>query len=222
MPKIGVLPHQLADVLVDVAERRRIAGAVGEENAVGLHARARPPADVLGGHHVHLEAFLPQAAEDVALHAEIVGDDAVPHRRELLEDLAVLVGHHARAVAFHDRPAAARASSSGSQSNGRGGRDFLHEIRCRPSAAPACARATACSRVISSVVRQPCIAPRDAQVLGERAGVDALDAGDAPLLQVVIERALASASCSRSGSAPRSRSRARAARSLSSSRSFTP
>ena len=96
MPKIGFLPMQLAEFLVDVAERGRIAGAVGEEDAVRVFR------EHLGGggggvDHLDLEAGLAQAAQDVELDAEIVGDDPVADRRKLLVGARVAgehVGQH--------------------------------------------------------------------------------------------------------------------------------
>ena len=56
------------------AGRRRVAGAVGQEHAVGLHRQ-----DLVGGggggHDGDLAAGLGQQAQDVALHAVIDGDD---------------------------------------------------------------------------------------------------------------------------------------------------
>ena len=48
-------PDQLAELGVDVGERRGIAGAVGEENAVGV-LRQHLGGGGGGGHHLHLEA----------------------------------------------------------------------------------------------------------------------------------------------------------------------
>ena len=73
----GFARQQDADLAVDVVEGGGIAGAVGEENAVGLQGE-----HVLGGgagiDDRDLEAGLAQAAQDVVLHAEIIGDDVVP------------------------------------------------------------------------------------------------------------------------------------------------
>ena len=65
---------------MDVAECGRIAGAVGEKDAVGIFG------ENLGGtgggvHHFDFEARLAQAAQDVELDAEVVGNDAVLDRR---------------------------------------------------------------------------------------------------------------------------------------------
>ena len=43
MPNTGTLPTHLAHRVDDVAERRRVAGAVGEEDGVGRRGRAAPP-----------------------------------------------------------------------------------------------------------------------------------------------------------------------------------
>ena len=59
------------------AGRRGVAGAVGQEHAVGLVAQ-----DVVGRgvrrHHRHPAAGGDKAAEDVALGAVVDGDDVVP------------------------------------------------------------------------------------------------------------------------------------------------
>ena len=63
-------PDELADGADGVAERLRIAGAVGQEDAVRLvrqHLFRRRGA----GHHRHLAADLHQAARDVPFHAVV-------------------------------------------------------------------------------------------------------------------------------------------------------
>src|SRR5215213_5553782 len=76
-PENRLVRHELAQLLMDVSERGRIAGAVAEEHTFRLlreHFRGARGA----GYHVHGKAFLPQAAQDVALHPEIIGHDPVP------------------------------------------------------------------------------------------------------------------------------------------------
>ena len=66
MPKRGLLADQLADGVDDVAERGRVAGAVGEEDEVGVlgeHLRGAGRA----GQQRHLAAALAQLADDVEL-----------------------------------------------------------------------------------------------------------------------------------------------------------
>ena len=95
MPKVGMpLSMQLARRGDRVVAGLRVAGAVGEEDAVG------PQRQHLGGrrlrrHHRDAAAALGQHAQDVALDAEVVGDD-VELRRGL------------RAVAAAERPVGLR------------------------------------------------------------------------------------------------------------------
>ena len=80
-----LLADQVADGVDGVVQGGRVAGAVGQEDAVGVvrqHLLGRRRA----GHDRHLAADLHQAAQDVPLHAEIEGDDVV---RRLAEPGAV-------------------------------------------------------------------------------------------------------------------------------------
>ena len=74
MPKIGFLPISLRMLATCGCERFGIAGAVGEEDAVGLEGE-----HVLGGcergDHGDAAAGVHEAAQDVVLDAEVVGDD---------------------------------------------------------------------------------------------------------------------------------------------------
>ncbi len=74
MPKTGVLPIRLPNVLDLRCERFGVAGAVREEDAVGLEGE-----HIFGGsergHHRHVAAGVDEAAKDVVLDAEVVGDD---------------------------------------------------------------------------------------------------------------------------------------------------
>ena len=76
MPKIGFLPMSLRMLPTCGDERLRIAGAVREEDAVGLERE-----HVFGGgergHDGDAAADLHQAAQDVVLDAEIVGHHVV-------------------------------------------------------------------------------------------------------------------------------------------------
>ena len=90
------LIDQLTDLLVDVVEGGRVAGAVGEKDPVGVDGQ-----QLAGGRgrreHVDLAAPLGEAAQDPALDAEVVGADRellVVDRRtggaaELAKDLGV-------------------------------------------------------------------------------------------------------------------------------------
>ncbi len=66
----------LADGGDGVIAGLRIAGAVGQEHAIGLHGKHLGGGG-LGGHHGDLAAAIHQHAQDVALHAEIVGQHLV-------------------------------------------------------------------------------------------------------------------------------------------------
>ena len=72
---------ELAEFAVDIAERGRIAGAVGEEDAVGIFGEDFGGAGC-GVHHLDFEARLAQAAQDVEFDAKIVCDDAMFDRRK--------------------------------------------------------------------------------------------------------------------------------------------
>src|SRR5262249_19766571 len=70
------LAEEPGDRLAGTRDRVRIAGPVGEEDAIGPErqdlARGRRR-----GHDAHLAAGADQAPEDVPLDAEVVGDDPV-------------------------------------------------------------------------------------------------------------------------------------------------
>ena len=75
MPKVGIFARdELADRGDRVVARLRIAGAVGQEHAVGLQ-REHVGRGGLRRHHGHVAAALGQHAQDVVLDAEVVGDD---------------------------------------------------------------------------------------------------------------------------------------------------
>lgn len=80
----GLFADELTDLLVDVLECRRISGAIGEKNTIRI-----PGEDLLrrggGGDDIDAEARLAQGAQDVALDAEIVGDDVTRRWRELMK-----------------------------------------------------------------------------------------------------------------------------------------
>ena len=76
MPKMGFLPMSLRMLATCGDERFGVAGAVGEEDAVGLE-RQTSSAEVSDGHHGDAAAGVHEAAEDVVLDAVIVGDHVV-------------------------------------------------------------------------------------------------------------------------------------------------
>ena len=75
-----LLPDQFPDLPRLIDQRLGIAGTVGEEDAVGLSARARPRRDVAAGTTVTRQPDWHQAPEDVALDSVIIGDHVVPGR----------------------------------------------------------------------------------------------------------------------------------------------
>src|SRR5271166_2735133 len=91
----GDLAHHAADVLLCVGHRLGIAGAVGEEDTVGLHGQ-----HIFGaggcGNDGHATRFANQAAKDVLLDAVVVGHHAVLGCAIFhAHDLGRLVGAHA-------------------------------------------------------------------------------------------------------------------------------
>ena len=91
--------EELADRLDRVVAGLRIAGAVGEEHAVGLQ-RQHLVGRRLRRHHGHAAAVVGEQAQDVALDAEVVGD-------------------HVQALARAGAAGPARAPSSCPRSTGR-------------------------------------------------------------------------------------------------------
>ena len=73
--------EDLADRLDRVVAGLRVAGAVGQEDAVGLQ-RQRLARRRLRRHHGDAAAALGQHAQDVALDAVVVGDDVEARRVE--------------------------------------------------------------------------------------------------------------------------------------------
>src|SRR5579872_617833 len=75
-PEYGHAAEQFADIVHGVSDRFGIAGAVGEENAVGLHGQY-----VFGGsarrNDVHIAIRVDQQPKNILFYAEIVGDDAM-------------------------------------------------------------------------------------------------------------------------------------------------
>src|SRR5262245_40788949 len=63
---------QITHRVHSVAKRRRVAGAVREKNSSGLMLQ-RLGCRRSGGHNLHAEPVLPQPAQDVVFHPEIVG-----------------------------------------------------------------------------------------------------------------------------------------------------
>ena len=73
---MGVLADEVADILDLGVERFGVAGAVGEEDAVGLERE-----NIFGGgerrDHGDAAAGVDEAAQDVVLDAEIISDDVI-------------------------------------------------------------------------------------------------------------------------------------------------
>ena len=73
--------HQVAHCLHGVAQCRRVARAIGEENARRFVLQRL----CSGGrrrHHLNLEPVLPEPAQNVVFHSVIVGDDGNVSRRQ--------------------------------------------------------------------------------------------------------------------------------------------
>ena len=87
----GFFADELAKFAVDVVECGRVAGAVGEEDAVGIFGEHFGGAGG-GVHHFDFEARLAQTAQDVEFDTEVVGDDAVFHRRQFLVGAGLIGG----------------------------------------------------------------------------------------------------------------------------------
>ena len=98
--KDRLLAEQLLQRGVEVADRRWIAGAVGEEDAVGVERE-----DLLGSRgrrkHGDLAAGLGEPAQDVVLDARVHGHDAVRrrHRQDAGVDRQLAAGRHLEAPA---------------------------------------------------------------------------------------------------------------------------
>ena len=171
MPKIGFLPSRSLHGVDGVADGCRVAGAVREEDAVGLVAQ-----DLLGrrgaGHDRDLAADLRQAAEDVPLHAEVEGDDVLR------------------------RPAAPAARARRTAPKPSVPVERLRPARPRCTRSRPTMPGQACAFVHQRGVvevggREDAVhRPADAQPADQGPGVDALDADDVAGLQVVVEVAV--------------------------------
>ena len=161
----GHLADELGGRLGGLGQLARVAGAVGEEDALGVHGQ-----DLVGrgvpGHHAHVEAHTNEAAQDAALLAAVEGDHLVRAARVVEVDLGRdLVG--------------LRAGDLGHPvglGDGGGGLHARHEAR----------------RVEVLGGDGAAHRARLAHAQGELAGVDALDGHDAVLDEEVGQGALAS------------------------------
>ncbi len=78
MPNVGTLRlDEFARRRDRVVARLRVARAVGQENAIGIECE-HLGGGRLRGDHRDRAAAVDEHAQDVALHAEIVGDNAIP------------------------------------------------------------------------------------------------------------------------------------------------
>ena len=77
---MGFLPSEAADGLDRVVDRGGIAGAVREEDAVGLEREDVLRREVDAGHDREPAPRVDEAAQDVALDAEVEDDDVVLRR----------------------------------------------------------------------------------------------------------------------------------------------
>jgi len=171
----GFTAEELADLVVDVVEGGWVAGAVGEEDAVGVEGE-----DIGGGgagvDDLDGEAFLAETAEDVEFDAEVEGDDFVLGGDEDRVWAALAVGEDPFAAEgvigvprvvggggdLADEVAAGHGWAGGGASGGFGGiEDFGAEEGAHGTAG--------------------------AEVAGEPAGIDAFDAEEVPFFEVVVE-----------------------------------
>ena len=74
MPNTGTSPSSPRDGVDGVGDRGRVAGAVGQEDAVGLAGQRRRPPGVDAG-TTSTVAEPAEVAQDRALDAEVVGHD---------------------------------------------------------------------------------------------------------------------------------------------------
>jgi hypothetical protein len=119
------LVDQLARGLHGIRERLGVAGAVREEDALGLQGEAIRRRGV-GGHDGDVAAQGGEHPQDVLLHAEVVGDDTVGRALTDLrgaEAIGLATGHLARQVQPHHRARGARPSDQGFAVLGQGGDD---------------------------------------------------------------------------------------------------
>ena len=174
MPKIGFLPNRPRIVSLGVVERLGIAGAVGEEHAVGLvgeHLVGRGRA----GQDRHAAAHVEQVPGDVPLHAVVQRHDV---RR---------VGRPARMTS--SRAAAPNGSAARSTRSALSGITSRTRSRpTRPGLALALATRLASSR---SIGREHALhRPVDAKPADQRPGVDAFEADDVRACEIVVQIAV--------------------------------
>src|SRR5437660_12285277 len=80
-PEDGFLAHQIAQGLVRVRKRCRIAWAVGEKNSVGIKTE-HFVCGCCRRHNGHFETFLAQQTQNIFLHSIVVGGDAKSNRSQ--------------------------------------------------------------------------------------------------------------------------------------------
>ena len=122
---------QLARVVDRVVEHGRIARAIAEEHAVGLRREQRGRR-CLRRIHAHVAAVRREPAQDVPLHAEVVGGDAQPARRLSLagkQELVVLAARTKSNGASHVTPFTRSAPSI----CGNAARALDERVRVRPA-----------------------------------------------------------------------------------------
>ena len=166
MPNSGSLDRdELARRLDGVVDRRRIAGAVRQEDAVGLQ-REHLGAGVVAGTTVTRQPTSRSRRRMFALDAEVVGDDVVA------------LGRRSAALARRGGPPAGLVPLVAARGRSpRGTRSRPSSDGClRARARPAPRRRSSTARVMSAALRAAV-----ADAARERARVDARDARDAVL-----------------------------------------
>ncbi len=170
----GQLADELADLRVDVRQGGGVARSVGEEEAVGLEGEHFLRRGVRA-HDGDVEAGAAQAAQDVALDAEVVGDDAVLHGRQFGVEGEVADG------LVRQFPVAGFAFPVVVLRRG----DFRDEVAAAHGGGGAGALDGFALRQLGG--EAGALGAVGAQQAGELAGVDAFDAGDAVAGEPVAE-----------------------------------
>jgi hypothetical protein len=176
--KNGLHSNQLLHLLVDVVECGGIAGAVGEKDAIRIlceHVCGTGG----GGNYIDTEARLAQAAQDVSLHAEVIGYNVMPGWRKVVK------GTSGAAFTILGRAGDIPLTTFSAlriPDVGFAGCDLLHEV--------AALHWSAAGSELHSLVRAQHLAGDDgshgaagSEMLRQCACINTLNAGDVPFLE---------------------------------------
>ena len=173
--------HERLHLAHDVVERGGVAGAVAQEDAGGLVLERVGGAGGCGD-DLHFETGLPQVARDVVFHPEVERDDGNVRRRERLAEVARV---HLRSAPHHIELCAllvVRVPREGGLV-----RDFLDVVHADEDELFRALHRLGLGHARLS--REKAVQrAAHAELLGERACINALDAGNTVLLKVVAER----------------------------------